>query len=59
MMILTDDVKGKMDGVVDSFPPEGCGVLDGEVTNEEWDKNGYKNVADSDDTRILIKWGSI
>ena len=38
-MVLSE----KLDGVVDSVPPdEGCEVLDGEVNNEEWDKNGKK-----------------
>ena len=42
-----------MDGVVDSVPPdEGCAVLDEEMNDEEWDKNGNKNVADSNDTHI-------
>ena len=27
----------------------------GEMNDEEWDKNGNKNVADSDDTHNLIK----
>ena len=37
--------------MVDSVPPdEGCEVLDGEVTDEKWDKNGNRYVADSDDT---------
>ena len=38
-------------------PNEGCEVLDGEVNDEEWDKNDNQNVADSDDTYNLIKWG--
>ena len=34
-MIPLDGVKGKLDGVVDSVPPEkGCKVLDGELTHE-------------------------
>ena len=36
-------------------PDEDCEVLDGEVNDEAWDKNGNKNVADSDDTHNLIK----
>ena len=43
-----------------SFPPnKGCEVLDGEVTDEEWDKNHNKNVADSDYTQILINRGPL
>jgi len=34
-------------------------VLDGYVNDEEWDKADNKNVADSDDTHILVKWGSL
>ena len=33
-------------------------MLDGYVTDEEWNKNNNKNVADIDDTHILIKWGA-
>eukprot|EP00794_Sanderia_malayensis_P015578 gene15578-17152_t len=37
-------------GVVDNVPPdEGCEVLDGELTDKEWDENDNENVADSDD----------
>ena len=32
-------------------------MLGGEATDEEWDKNDNTNVADGDDTHILIKWG--
>ena len=39
------------------LPDEGCKVLDGEGNDEEWDKNDNKNVADSDDTHILVKEG--
>ena len=43
--------------MVDSVPAdEDCEVLDREVNDEEWDKNDNKNVADSDDTHISIKW---
>ena len=39
-MIPTDGVKWNLDGVVDSIPlDEGCEVFDGEVIDEEWDKN--------------------
>ena len=35
LMIPADGVKQKLDGVVDSVPPDkGCEVLDGELTNE-------------------------
>ena len=44
--------------MVDSVPPdEGCEVLDGEVTDEKWDKNGNRYFADSDDTQNLMKLG--
>ena len=36
-------------------PDEGCGVINGLVTDNKWDKNDNKNVADSDDIQILIK----
>ena len=46
--------------MVNSVPPdEGYEVLDGEMDNEEWDKTNNKNVADSDDTQNLMKWGSL
>ena len=48
----------KLDGVVDSVPPdEDFEVLDGKINDEEWDRNGNENVADSDNTHKLIKWG--
>ena len=48
----------KLNGVGDSVPPdEGCEVLDGEVNDEEWNKNDNKDFADCDDTNILVKWG--
>ena len=57
-MTPTDGVKLKFYRVVNSVPPdEGYEKLDGEVKDEEWDKNDNKNVADSDDTHILVKWG--
>ena len=44
-----------MNGLVDSVAPnEGCEVLGGELSDEEWDKNDNKNFAV---TSILIKWG--
>ena len=44
--------------MVDSVPPDkGCEVLDGEMYDEEWNQNDNKNVADSDGTQILVKWG--
>ena len=46
----------KLDGVIDSVPPdEGCEVLDGEMDDEEWNKNDNINAAGSDDTHNLIK----
>ena len=60
MVITTVSDTSKLDGVVDSFPPdEGCEVLDEEMNEEEWDKNGNKNVTDSNDTHNLINWGSL
>ena len=57
-MIPTDGVKCKLDRVVHSVPlDEGCEVLDGEMNDEGWDKNGNKNVADTDDTHNLMKRG--
>ena len=56
VVILTDGVKWKFDGVVDSVPPdEGYEVLDWEMNDEEWDKNDSKHVADSDDTYNMKK----
>ena len=44
--------------MVDSVPPdEGCEVLDGEMNDEEWVRNGNKSIADSDDILNVIKWG--
>ena len=46
--------------MVDGVPPdEGYEMLDGEMDDEEWDKTNNKNVAGSDDTQNLIKWGVI
>ena len=46
--------------MLDSAPPdESCEVLDGEVNDEERDKNDNKNIADSDDTHIVVKWGRL
>ena len=54
-MIPPDGVKRKLDGVVDSVPPdEGYEVLDGELTEEEWDENENKTLADSDDEEDSI-----
>ena len=40
LMIPPDIVKRKLDGVVDSVPPDkGCEVLDGELTHQQWDEN--------------------
>ena len=41
--------------MVSVAPDEGCGVIDGLVTVNKWDKNDNKNVANSDDIQILIK----
>jgi len=60
MMIPPDGVKRKLNGVVDSVPPDKCcEVLNGGVNDEEWDKSDNRNVADSDDGHILVKWGVI
>jgi len=57
VMSPKDGVKWKVNGVVDSVPPdEGCEVLGGELSDKEWGKNDNKTVAV---TRILIKWGVI
>ena len=57
VMIPPGGVKRKLDGLVDSVPPhKGCEMLDGEVTDEEWDENGSETFADSDDAHILLKW---
>ena len=46
--------------MVDSvLPDEGYEGRDGEMNDEEWDKNGNKDVADSDHTQSLIKLGGI
>ena len=50
VMIPPDGVKQKLDGVIDNVPPdEGNEVLDGGLTEEEWDKNENETVVDSDD----------
>ena len=50
VMIPPDGVERKLDGVVDHVPPdEGYEVLDGELTEEEWDENENETVADSYD----------
>ena len=39
-MIPPGGVRQKLDGVVDSVPPDrGCEVLDKELTHEYWDEN--------------------
>ena len=47
--------------MVDSVPPDkGCEVeWDGKMNDEEWDKNGNKKVADSDDNHHVIKLGGL
>ena len=59
-MIPPDDVKRKLDGVVESVPPDkSCEVLDGELTHKLWGEYDSENFADSDDSHILLKWGVI
>ena len=42
--------------MADSAPPDkGSEGLDEEVNDEEWERNGNKNVADSDDSHIFGK----
>ena len=46
--------------MVGSVPPdESCELPDGEMNYEEWDTTHNKNVADNNDTHILIKLGVI
>ena len=60
LIIPPDGVKRKLDGVVDSVPPnKGCEVLYGELTHEQWGENDNENFADSNDSHILLKWGII
>ena len=50
VMTPPDGVKRKLDGVVDNITPdEGYELLDGELTEEEWDENENETVADKDD----------
>ena len=59
-MIPSDGVKQKLDGVVDSGPPDkGCEVLDGELTHEYWDENDSENFAVNNDIHISLKLGVI
>ena len=59
-MIPPDGIKRKLDGDVDSVPPEkGCEVLDGELIHQYLDENDSENFADSDGAHILLKWGLI
>ena len=38
-MIPPDGVEQKLDGVVDSVPPDkGCEMFDGKLTHEQWDE---------------------
>ena len=56
-MIPPDGAKQKLDGVVDSVPPDkGCESLDGELTHEYWDENDSEDFADTTDGHILLKW---
>ena len=49
-MIPPDGVKRKLDAVVDNVPSDkDYEVLDGKLTEEEWDKDETETVADSDD----------
>ena len=49
VMIPPEGVKRKLDGVDDYVSPnEGYKVLDGELTEEDWDENENKTVADID-----------
>ena len=57
-MIPPDSIKQKLDGVVDSVPPnKGCEVLDRKLNHEKWDES--EKFIDSDDSHILLKWGVI
>ena len=59
-MIPPDCVKRKLDGVVESVPPDkGCEVLDGELTHKKWDENDSENLTDIVDSHTLLKWGVI
>ena len=59
-MIPPTGVKRKLDGVVDSVPPDkGYEVLDEELNHVCWDENGSENFADSDDGHILLKRGAL
>ena len=50
VMIPPDGVKRKLDAVVDNVPSDkDYEVLDGKLTEEEWDKDETETVADSDD----------
>ena len=52
-MIPPDGVKRKLDGVVDNVPPdEGYEVLDGELTEEEWDENENETGDDEEDITL-------
>ena len=57
-MIPPDGAKQELDGVVGSVPPyKGCEVLDGELTDEQWNQNDSEKFADKVDGHILLKWG--
>ena len=50
VIVPPDGIKRKLNGKVDNVQPnEGYEVLNGELTEEEWDENENKTVADSDD----------
>ena len=53
VVIPPDGVKRKLDGVVDNIPPdEGYEVLDGELTEEEWDENENETGDDEEDITL-------
>ena len=55
LMIPPDCVTQKLDGVVDSVPPDKGEMLDEELSHEKWDENDSENFADSDDSHSLLK----
>ena len=59
-MIQPYRVKRKLDGVVDNVTPdESYEVLDGELTEKEWDENENETVADSDDEDITVSTNDV
>ena len=48
-MILPTGVKRKLNGIVDSIPPdEGCKILRGEPTDDEWGKDESENESEDE-----------